>query len=500
MCLLDGEGRVVDDAAHADIHAAACLVDQTLMRFEHGERLGQAGAVRIAFDEAEFRVHAPGDAHAHLPDGVADELPLFAHVRNHFLRGIGWRGGAKVGRQIGKRPIVLVPDGGNQRRAACGCRAYHAFIRESDEVFEGAAAACHDDHVHFGIVVQLPDRRDDVGRALRALHVCVQYLETHGGPTQVHVGDHIAFRACLRGADQADALGEFGQRHFAVRVEEAFAFEFFAQFVDLFLETAGADFADVVTDEAQSCLFDPDVGMPVDDHAVALTELGCGGCECSPTGDRDGDVFEVVAHGEVGGSGATRVDFGDLPANPGGWPFFHGCVEFLAEHADRPGVVRGGFARQSRQLFEWARYRHAGRVQVFAHGHHYRCGVESAGAMRRGSQHRLTWRVMTWRVMTWWWRRGVGGGMATSQTTSQGHDAVATWPSDAAESMRTGVSMVVKGNQLGANRPCGSEPGAYRVSRSDALRLGLSKGFRRRAVTCITQFSFRRYYAKKHYP
>ena len=86
---LNGERGVVDDAAHADIHATVRVVDQTLMRLEHGERLRQARTVRVAFDEFEFGVHAPGDAHAHLADGVVDELALLADVGHHLFGGVG---------------------------------------------------------------------------------------------------------------------------------------------------------------------------------------------------------------------------------------------------------------------------------------------------------------------------------------------------------------------------------------------------------------------------
>lgn len=67
--------------------------------------------------------------------------------------------------------------------------------------------------------------------------------------------------------------GNSGQWFFAVGVEQAFTLELLAQLVNLLFEPACADFADIVADEAQSGLLDPDVGASVDDHAVALAEL-----------------------------------------------------------------------------------------------------------------------------------------------------------------------------------------------------------------------------------
>ena len=178
--------------------------------------------------------------------------------------------------------------------------------------------------------------------------------------------------------DQADAPGEFRQWFFAVGVEQAFTLELLAQLVDLLFEPACADFADIVADEAQSGLLDPDVGASVDDHAVALAELRGRRGEGAPAGYGDGDVFEIVSYREVGGSCASGVDFGDLAADPCRRPFLHGGVEFLAQHAYRPGVFRSGFACQSWQLVERTGYRCAGHVRVLVHGNHYRCGVESS--------------------------------------------------------------------------------------------------------------------------
>ena len=58
MRLLDGELSVVHDSSQADIKALYGIVNQALMRLQHGERLRQAGAVCVSLDEAIFVIHS----------------------------------------------------------------------------------------------------------------------------------------------------------------------------------------------------------------------------------------------------------------------------------------------------------------------------------------------------------------------------------------------------------------------------------------------------------
>ena len=186
---------------------------------EHGERLGQRRPVRIAFDEALLVARAIRDERAHAIDALGDELLLLAHVRHDALGGIGRCGGAYIGRQIDERPVVLMADRRDDRRRAGRRGAHHAFVGEPHEVLEAAAAARDDDHVHIRVGVELLDRRDDVRRALLALHMSVHNREPHAGPAQVHVHHHVAFRACLRGADQPDVLRKLRQCHLAALIK-----------------------------------------------------------------------------------------------------------------------------------------------------------------------------------------------------------------------------------------------------------------------------------------
>ena len=228
MQLFDGHAGVVDDSGQPISHALHGVVNQPLMRFEHGTRVGQARPVRIAFDKpllvADHGVHSQ----IHALPGVGDELPLLTHVWYDLLCRIRRRRGAKIGGQIDERPVVLMPDCRDDWFAACRRGTYHVFVGEADEVFETAAATRDDDDVHSRVVVELADRLDHLRRALRTLDVDMLNHEVHRRPTQVHVGDDIAFGAGLGCANQADATGKFRKRNLVFGVEQAFAFELLA--------------------------------------------------------------------------------------------------------------------------------------------------------------------------------------------------------------------------------------------------------------------------------
>ena len=359
---LDGHRGVVHDACQAVPHPHHGVVDESLVRFQHGLRLGQARPGGVPLDQAGFVVHAGADSHAHLADRAGDQLPLLMHVRHDAFGRVGGGGCAQVGGQVDQCPIVLVSHGGDDRRDAGGRRADHALVGEADEVLEAAAAAGHDDHVDLRIGVEPLDRGDDVRRALRSLHMRVDHLEPHRWPAQVDVRDHIALGTRLRGAYQPDACGEFRQRHLVLRVEQPFALESFAQLVDLGLEVAGADAADVVGHKAQARGLDPHVGLAVHHHAVALTEVAGLGHEAAEAHHRQRDLLEIVPQRDVPGGGAAHVDLHDLPLHPGLGPFGDGVVVLLAQHADRPGVLRGGVPRQAGQLIQ--RPRAGGRPHI----------------------------------------------------------------------------------------------------------------------------------------
>ena len=198
------------------------------MRFQHGERLGEAWTVRVAFDKPGLVGDGGVDAHAHAVQVHLNQLHLLMHVRHDFLRCVGRRGGPEVGHQIQQGPIVLMPDGGNQGSVGRRRGAHHVLIGKANQIFESAAATRHDDHIHIWIGIQLPDGRYHVRRALLALHVHMRHLEADDGPTQTHVGDDVAFRTCLRRADQADAMRKFRQRLLAIGVEQTFSLKLLA--------------------------------------------------------------------------------------------------------------------------------------------------------------------------------------------------------------------------------------------------------------------------------
>ena len=184
----------------------------------------------------------------------------------------------------------------------------------------------------------------------------MDHLEGYGRPTKVHIGDHIAFRTCLRCANQANSLRKLRERQFVIGIEQALALKLLAQFVDHGLEAAtGSDLENRVPAQRQRSALHPQVRFAMNHHAVALNELAGRGREPAEAIDFHGDILEVVAQRDVGRAGATGIDLRDLAGDPRGRPSFHGTVELLAQHTYRPRILRAGFSGACRQLIDRAR-------------------------------------------------------------------------------------------------------------------------------------------------
>ena len=97
----------------------------------------------------------------------------------------------------------------------------------------------------------------------------------------------------------------------------------------------------------------------MDNDALALFELAGHRDEVPEPHDGHRDVLGVVAQCDVARRTAPHVDFDNLAFDPRRRPAFDGIMVFLADHADRPRVLRGGVAGEPRQLVEWL-----GRVGV----------------------------------------------------------------------------------------------------------------------------------------
>ena len=67
---------------------------------------------------------------------------------DQLRRGRGSRG-AQIGDEITDGEIGLVSHGGDDRNVGAGDHARQAFIVEGEQIFERAAAASDDDHIHM---------------------------------------------------------------------------------------------------------------------------------------------------------------------------------------------------------------------------------------------------------------------------------------------------------------------------------------------------------------
>ena len=159
-----------------------------------------------------------------------------------------------------------MPHGRNQRFAA-GCGgAGDALAVEDPQILLAAAAACDQDQVRAGVVVQCADARHNAALGLQPLHVdgCQQQL--HAGPAAGNDVLHILpCRAGLAG-DHADASWHGGQRALAFGRKKPLGFQFFVQRVKRHLCRTCAEGAHIVGIQLKAAVTLIDGGVAVDQH------------------------------------------------------------------------------------------------------------------------------------------------------------------------------------------------------------------------------------------
>jgi hypothetical protein len=119
-----------------------------------------------------------------------------------------------------------------------GNRAGHGFLVEGPQVFDRAAAAREQNHVHGLPAVEIFERRGDLLRRALALH-------THGINDQVQIGeappqdaDDIAHRRASGRSHDADAAGQQRQRHLAPGIKKPFGVEALLELLESQLQRA----------------------------------------------------------------------------------------------------------------------------------------------------------------------------------------------------------------------------------------------------------------------
>ena len=129
----------------------------------------------------------------------------------------------------------------------------------------------------------------------------------------------------------------------------------------------------------------------MNDHAIALNELPGRVGKPSKAIDLHCDVFEIVAQGDIRRTGPSGVDLGNLARDPRGRPALHRPIEFLAQHADRPGILRGGLCGKPWELVD--RPRAVGQVDGSLPGFGGRVGAKTGRGQRCGGRRLARVRV-----------------------------------------------------------------------------------------------------------
>src|SRR4051794_40864251 len=82
------------------------------------------------------------------------ERQLLTDVGYDALGGVGRRRSTDVGDQIKERCVLFVPDGADDRRTTGRNRPAERLVRKRQEILYRAAAACDDDDVDLGVLVE----------------------------------------------------------------------------------------------------------------------------------------------------------------------------------------------------------------------------------------------------------------------------------------------------------------------------------------------------------
>ena len=176
-----------------------------------------------------------------------------AHRHRHF-GGRRRRRRADIGGEIDQGGIRLVPHGGDQRNGAGRGRAHHDLLVEGPEVFQAAAAARDDQQIgprHPSARlngVEAGDGRGDLFLGAFALHQHRPDQHMAGKAVTQAMQDVADHGAAGRG-DDADDLGQEGQRPLARDIEQAFAGELLAALLQQLQQRALARQFDTVDDE-----------------------------------------------------------------------------------------------------------------------------------------------------------------------------------------------------------------------------------------------------------
>lgn len=332
--LLLGAEHVLDIAANEGeiaVELVAAVGDGLHRISEHGPRADGVEVAALALNPA-----AQGAGHAGA--GFGDERVLLGGVRDDAFGGIGRRRRAHVRNVVEDGGVRLVADGGDYGRLRRDDGALEGLFREGKQVFDGAAAAGDDNHVDVRVCVEDLQRADDGADSFGALDRGVFHAELDVWPAALGHGEDVALCMGAARGNKTDLVRQIGQRLLAGGIEEPLTGELLAEHLDARQEVAQADLPDVVDHDGKLAAALVEVGLAVDDDAVALCGARLHGAELAG-GYAQGNrlvLVDVAEYEECESPLRLVIDLGKLALDPQVAELINPPLDGVVDHGDGP--------------------------------------------------------------------------------------------------------------------------------------------------------------------
>ena len=201
--------------------AEARIVQPPLEVAQRARGIDQHAAAGRPQEALALGDHRAADHPAQPAAEIGQRVGHRALLLHHQLGGVGGRGGAHVGDEVGDREVHLVADRRDHRDLGGGDRAGQHLVVERPQVLERAAPPSHDDHVDAAERVELADALGHLGGGAVALDAGRRQHDVDLAEALADDPQHVADGGAAGRGHDADLAREPRQRALAARVEEA---------------------------------------------------------------------------------------------------------------------------------------------------------------------------------------------------------------------------------------------------------------------------------------
>jgi len=280
--------------------------------------------------------------------GPLEAVPEGFEVVGDFVLGFGDEfgggrggGGAEVGGEVGDGEVGFVADGGDDGDFRGRDGAGEEFAVEGGEVFERAAAAGDDDDIDGAFAIEVLDAGGDFDGGGCTLHGRRVEKDVQGIVAAIADVEEVADDGSGGRGDDADAMGEGGERPLALRIEEALSLETSFELFEGDLERPCTDRLHELGDELHlTALFEDGYFAANEDvQAVFWTEAKQ---RCLATEENGGELGVAVFECEISVPGGGGAVVGDFALEPEIGVFaLDGFADIAYEFADGPDAALG---------------------------------------------------------------------------------------------------------------------------------------------------------------